>query len=177
MSRGKISLVAKPVGAQRVLRRFITASAALKRQLLDAEKELGRKAEVIFGAHAPFRTGRLIRGISSFTLGNGVTVKAEARNPQSGYDYVGVTRFGHGKIVPRHDRGTAFVLATKKRRATKRTNARPALRFTIGGRVVYAAYVNAWKPAQDWADAAMPEVEAAAQGVAARLGRTIEARF
>lgn len=177
MARGKIKLVAKPVGAGRVLRNFITGAASLKGDLFEAQKELGRKAEVIFGAHAPFKSGRLIRGISSFTLGSGVTVKAEARNPTSGYDYVGVTRFGHGKIEPRSDRGSAFVLATKRRRATLRTKARAALRFTIGGRVVYAAYVNAWKPAGDWVESAMPEVEGAAQGVAARLGRRIEARF
>lgn len=177
MARGKIKLVAKPVGAGRVLRSFITASGSLKSDLLEGQKELGRKSEVIFGAHAPHKSGRLIRGISSFLLGGSVTVKDEARNPASGYDYVGVTRFGHGKIVPRHDRGSAFVLATKKRRASSRTKARAALRFTVGGKVVYAAYVNAWKPAQDWATAALPEVEAAAQAVAQRVGQRIEARF
>lgn len=172
---GKIALKARPIGVGRVLRNFLTASAALPDDTLDAQRELGRHSEVIFGAHAPHKSGRLIRGIASIVLGGKVIVKDEARNPTSGYDYVGVTRFGHGKIVPKNRQFGATVLATGKRRGY--TPGHAALRFMVGGRVVYAAYINEWRPASDWATDALPEVAAEAQAVATRLGHTIESRF
>lgn len=178
MARGAVKIKAKPVGVNHVLRNFISAAGSLKDDTLEAERELGRRAEVIFGAHAPHRTGRLIRGISSVLLGGQVIVKAEAKNPQSGYDYVGVTRFGHrvARIYPAQ-RFAAFVLDTKKRRKSGRTNHPPALRLVIGGRVLYRASVPGYHPDHDWAQDALPEIRAAATGVATRLGRRIEARF
>jgi hypothetical protein len=176
MAKGAVKIIAKPVGTQGVLRNFLAAATGLHGDLLEAERELGKKAEVAFAAYAPVRTGRLIRGISSFALGEGVTVKADARNPESGYDYVGVTRFGHGIIRPkaryRPVKGSQW-----DKEHLRGTITRGALRFTVGGRTVYAAYVNPWKPAMDWAEAALPEVEVEAQSVASRLGQKIEARF
>jgi hypothetical protein len=178
MARGKVKIVAKPVGAQGVLRKFVSATAGLHSDLQAAERELGRKAELAFAAYAPVKTGRLIRGISSFALGNGVTVKAEALNPESGYDYVGVTRFGHGVIRPKYRVQKKNAGIWLQERAPHLFIGKAgALRFTVGGKVVFAAYVNAWKPAMDWAEAALPEVETQAQAVASRLGAKIEARF
>jgi hypothetical protein len=178
MARGAVKIKAKPLGVNHVLRSFISARDGLKADTLEAERELGRKSEVIFGSHAPHRTGRLIRGISSIFLGDKVIVRDEAKNPASGYDYVGVTRFGHkvSRLYPAQ-RFAAFVLATKGRRKTSRTSHPPALRFVIGGKVLYRASVAAYHPDHDWAEEALPEVGAAAQGVATRLGRRIEARF
>lgn len=174
----EIAIKARSVGAEAVLRRFVTASNSLPHDTLEAQRELGRQAEVAFAAHAPHRTGRLIRGIASVVLGGKVIVKDEARNPSTGYDYVGVTRFGHkvARIYPKH-RYSAFVVASKQRRKSARTTGRAALRFTIGGRTVFAASVAGYHPATDWAEDALPEVQAQAQAVATRLGRKIEARF
>lgn len=174
----EIAIKARSVGVEAVLRRFVATSNRLPADTLDAQRDLGRRAEVAFAAHAPHKTGRLIRGISSVVLGGKVIVKDEARNPTSGYDYVGVTRFGHkvARIYPKH-RFSAFVMASKQRRKSQRTQGRAALRFTIGGRVVYAASVAGYHPDSDWAEDALPEVQALAQAVATRLGHTIEARF
>jgi hypothetical protein len=170
-----ITFKARTIGADRVARRFFEASVRLPSDLLGAEKELGQRAEIAFAAHAPFKTGRLIRGIRAETGGGGVIVEAHARNPADGYDYVGVSRWGHGIIRPKHrSTAPAHVLATGKKRSSGH---KAALRFVIGGRVVYASYVRAWKPASDWRDDALPEIEAEAQAVATRLGHTIESRF
>lgn len=170
MAVGKVVLKVRARGADRLLRNFNAAADALPDDTLAAQRELGRRAEIVFSAHAPHRTGRLIRGIASIVLGDKVIVKDEARNPASGYDYVGVTRFGHkaARIYPKHT--PAVSLANGKSR-------RGALRFVIGGRVVYAASVAGYHPASDWADDAMPEVQAEAQSVASRLGARVEARF
>lgn len=170
MGRGTIEIKAKPLGVTAALRRFLTASERMDDQTLDAQRELGRRAEVIYGAHAPHRTGRLIRGISSSALGGSVIVKAIAKNPASGFDYVRITRFGHAvaRIYPK-DTG-ARVLATGKARAG-------ALKFTIGGRTIFASSVAGYHPASDWAQDAFPEVSSAARTVAGRLGHRIEASF
>lgn len=173
---GKVRLKARSAGADRVLRSFATASALLPTDTLGAQRDLGRAAEVVFGAFAPFRSGRLIRGIASLVAGGKVVVRADARDPASGYDYVGVTRFGHrvARISPKGRRYAASVLSTGKKRSSGK---RAALRFTIGGRAFFAASVRGYKPASDWATDALPEVEAEARVIVDRLGRKIESRF
>jgi len=170
MGRGKITITARPRGADRLVRRFNLAAARLPEDTLEAQKELGRLSEIVFGAHAPHRSGRLIRGISSSVLGGRVVVRDEARNPATGFDYVGVTRFGHkvARIYPKHYAGRS--LATGKAR-------KGVLRFSMGGHTVFAASVAGYHPASDWAEDALPEVQTEAQVVATRLGRSIEARF
>lgn len=167
---GKIPIVARPVGVGGVLRRFIVAGERLEEDTLEAQRELGRRAEVAFAAHAPHRTGRLIRGIASIFLGGKVIVKDEAKNPATGFDYVRITRFGHAvaRITAKHT--GARSLATGKAKAGM-------LRFTISGRVMYRRSVAGYHPTSDWAEDALPEVRAEAQAVATRLGRKIEARF
>lgn len=182
----RIAITARPRGVDHVLRRFGVAAGRLPLDTLEAQRELGRRSEVSFAAHAPFKTGRLIRGISSQESGSTIIVKDEARNPESGYDYVGVTRFGvrEARIYPKH-RFASVVLATRKRRKGELlthgydsfVDGRPALRFTIGGRVLYRASVAGYHPDHDWAEDALPEVQAQAQVVASRLGETITARF
>lgn len=166
----RIPIRARPVGVTGVIRRFNMAIARLPEDTLEGQRELGRLSEVSFAAHAPHKTGRLIRGITSVLLGGKVIVKDEARNPATGFDYVRITRFGHmvARIFPKHVSG--YSLATGKAR-------KGALRFSIGGRVLYRASVAGYHPARDWAADALPEVQAQAQVVATRLGRKIEARF
>lgn len=170
-----IAIKARTVGVERIARQFGLARLKVPDDTLDAQRELGRAAEVVFGAHAPFKTGRLVRGIASRLAGKTVVVEAEARNPQSGYDYVAVTRFGHkGEIKPLDPRPPAMVTATHKPRAT---GSRAALRFVIGGRVFYRHKTMGYHPSRDWAQSALPEIEVEAQRVVTRLGKTIEARF
>jgi hypothetical protein len=177
---------ARTVGAERVLRQFALASAQLPADTLEAQREIGKQAEVAFAAFAPHRSGRLSRGMSSTTAGGTVTVRDEARNPATGYDYVGVTRFGHrvARIYPKHRSFGAAVISTKNRRGGETLthgydsfNSQAALRFVIGGRVLYRKSVAAYHPDHDWSEDALPDIEARADVVAAGLGRKIETRI
>lgn len=166
---------ASVVGARSLARELEQMARGIEPELRETQKALGEDAELIFAAHAPKGpSGRLSRGIVSSVEGDGVIVTAEARNPLSGYDYVRVTRFGHRvtRIVPRRDRSAASVVATKGKRGTGR---RAALRFSIGGRVMYRQSVKGYKPSGDWAEKAMPQVQSAARVAEARLTRKIEA--
>ena len=141
---------------------------------LDRELDaLGEDAEMIFAAFAPSKSGRLARGIVATRAGRMVVVRSTARDPSSGYEYTGVTRFGHraAYIYPKARR-SASVVATRGERARGR---RAALRFTLGGRVVYASRVRGYRPASDWATDALPAVEQAADAAAGRLGRRVNA--
>lgn len=167
-----MTITARSVGVEGVLRRFLVAASLLPSDTMDAQRELGKAAEVVFGAHVPIRSGRALRGISSDALGAGVTVTDVAKNPETGYDYIGVTRFGHrvARIFPKHTAASASTLASGKSR-------KGALRFSVNGRVMYRASVAGYHPASDWATDALPEVQVAAQAVATRLGHKIVSRF
>lgn len=146
---------------------FLRRAEQLRHDTEAAVRDLGERAELIYAAHAPHATGRLARGISSQAQGLSAVVRADARNPQSGYDYVGVTRFGHrqARLYAKH--APATVLATGKARVG-------VLRFTIGGRVFYRRSVKAYHPLQDWSQRAMPQIRAQADRTMAELGRKIE---
>jgi hypothetical protein len=132
---------------------------------------LGQEAELVFMAHARKSTGRMARAIKAHMRGNTVEITVFARNPLTGYDYVGVTRFGHRmEFITPTVRSRATVLATGRRRAHGR---RAALRFVVGGRVVYAKRVRGFKPASDWAEDAMPEIKDSADRAMRRIGKRI----
>jgi hypothetical protein len=149
--------------------------SGLDRILAEEMRGLGDDAELAFAAVARKATGRMARNIKAHARGATIEITVFARNPTSGFDYVAVTRFGHKVewIYPRADRvrRPAYVLATKRKRATGRN---AALRFVLGGRVIYARRVRAFQPDHDWADDAMPTVQRAADEAMARVKRRIE---
>lgn len=165
----------KPSGFREAALRILGQANRLDQELRAAQDEVGHRAVPIFAAHALHGdTGALGAGIRSQWTGDRALVTAHARNPASGYDYVGVTRFGHrGIIVPRADRMPASIVATHRLRAR---GGNAALRFVIGGRVFYRRSVRGFHPLRDWADTALPEVAGMAQQVMARLGRRITVR-
>ncbi len=137
----------------------------------EAEREIVEEAEVVLAAHALYASGRMSRSVRSVRVGGETQIIAEAKNPQTGYDYVGVTRFGHkGIIVPR-TRGRATVVATGKAR---KRGKKAMLRFSIGGRVVYSRSTKGFHPTTDWVKDALPEVDASAQRLLTRLARKVE---
>lgn len=146
-------------------------SRELDRLLEESLRGVGEDAELILQAHAPTETGRLGRSIRAEWVGGQVLVTANARDPQTGFDYVAVTRFGHkvAYIEPKA-RGRATVLATG--RARKRGK-QATLRFVIGGRVFYRRRVKGYKPGFDWRDRALPEINEVSQRAMATLGRRI----
>lgn len=140
------------VGGDGLARRFETASWRLGRETADAVHDLGQDSELILAAHALHRSGRMARNITAKGYGLNVMVTVEARDPETGFDYVAVTRFGHrvARIYP--------------------TRAQ-ALRTPWGPR----ASVSGFHPATDWRDDALPAIEAQAEVVVGRLGQRIEA--
>lgn len=165
------------IGAGGLARGLADAAASVDRDTRDEQRALGDKAELIFAAYAlKGRTGRLARGIVARDLGGVVQVEAHARNPLSGFDYVGVTRFGHrvARIVPRTDRGSASVVATGR---SRRRGAHAALRIPLGGGVIYRRSVRGFHPAQDWSERAIPQIRAEAKRSAERLGRKVASRI
>lgn len=165
----------QPKGFREAARAFLGMQHTLDTELHAAMDEVGHRSVPIFAAHALHGdTGKLAAGIKSEWRGDHATVTAHARNPTSGYDYVGVTRFGHrGIIVPREDRGPASIIATRRPRAT---GANAALRFVIGGRVLYRRSTKGFHPVRDWRDSALPAVREMAEHTMTRLGRRISVR-
>jgi hypothetical protein len=151
----------------------------------EAAREIARDAVSAYRVAAPRRTGNLRRGIGTAAEIRGgrevITVGGDARDPLTGYDYFDVTRFGHrvARIYPRLDRAPATVLATRRARATNtfspihgvRGNA--ALRFVIGGRVLYRRWTRGYHPARDWAENADPAIESAADEAERRLAERL----
>ena len=135
--------------------------------------EIAEDAEIIYAAHALKRTGRMARGIHAHVGGFGgksvfVSISAKASD---GFDYVGVTRFGHrGMIVPRADRGPASVVPTKRDRQVGHL---AALRFMYKGRVTYARSTKGFHPTTDWVDKATPEIQASARATMRALAREL----
>jgi hypothetical protein len=144
----------------------------LDRLLFEEMRGVGQDAELAFAAHARHATGRMARNVKSHVVGRNVEVTVFARDPTSGYDYVGVTRFGHVAefIYPKADRRPASVLATGRLR---QRGHRAMLRFIIGGRVFYRSRVKAFHPDHDWAEDAMPEVQDSADRAMVRIGQRI----
>ncbi len=158
-------------------RRLGAASAGLPGDARTTARVVGQGAVLIFRGYAPRRSGRLRRGIRLLSTGGAFTVRADARNPATGYDYVGVTRFGHRLriIRPRGDRAAASVVATGRARAGGR---QAALRIVMpGGQVIYRRQVKGYRPAHDWAARAHRPIRRLAESNLVRLATTVERRI
>jgi hypothetical protein len=130
-------LQVETVGARRLASRMQRAAAELP--AIMAEEMRGRLSPALVRAYrvfAPRRSGRLRGNIASRVGGTTLQVESTARSDQ-GYPYTGVTRYGHRvkRIYPRRAK---------------------ALRFVIGGRVVFASSVRGYSPTHDWAQDAHP---------------------
>lgn len=110
----------------------------LARTTQSTPSQAARDVVPVYRRVAPKRSGRLAAQIHAQDNEVLSTVRSAA-----GYPYTGVTRFGHRPAVP--DR-----IDPKRGRA---------LRFTIGGRVVYRASVRRYHPAVDWATRGLPDAE------------------
>lgn len=136
------------------------ASALLRAEMRRLRADVAGAAELIFASHALVRTGRMARGITSRQEGDTVLVTAHAADPQTGYDYVGVTRFGHRVRVIRPVKAKALRFQPRK-----------------GGPFIFRASVRGFRPASDWAADALPEVQAEADRQLASFGRGFVARI
>lgn len=179
-------------------RRMLLFIAAVPNELSAAVQQVADDAALIFASHAPRgRSGQIGRGIrvisaqgrlssGRFATGRQFEVHASARN--QGYDYVGVTRFGHRNrlIYPRADRTDASVISTglpRRKRMSKKALEKagtpgqlPALRIPHGT-PMYQHKVRGIIKAVDWVDQAIPAVDRELQAQAKRLAHNLERRF
>lgn len=141
-------------------------------------RDVADDAELIFAAHALVATGRMARGVRAVSEGDGMLVRVDARDPETGYDYVGVTRKGHRRRIiqarsrrfgPR-GRNPASVVGTRRAR---RRGASAMLRTPWG----FRHSVRGFHPASDWAADALPEVREALQQRLDGLAKRIALRW
>ncbi len=169
--------------------RFSTRGVAkTQRQLTRMEQELDKAIREEFKTLAPLVTmifreaspsRRLARGIvpssRSFTRQNpNIEILSTYRDPTSGFDPLGVSRFGHRRkrIYPRADRGNASVISTKARRGPER-GTQTAIAFHSRGRLYFRHYVSGQDPARDWVKTARDQAEPLIREATGRLGRKI----
>lgn len=158
----------------------ILASIADIRRILDDDsvtREVGDEAVTIFQRHALVDTGRMAGGIH-VEGSDPLLIAVDARDPETGYNYVGVTRKGHrhDKIRPRArrtgsvGRNPASVIKTRKLR---RHGWRAALKTPYG----FRWWTRGFHPSSDWAERALPEVKDAADQHMDRLGFRVARRW
>lgn len=132
----------------------------LRRHIDVTEARVNREAHDesirIFAEYAP---GRIADGIEARGHGADVEIYAYAKDPESGYDYVGVSRLGHKKAIikPRRDRSAATVLATGRPRKGGRSK-KATLRVPMKGDFIYRRQIKGYRPKVDWAEVAQADV-------------------
>lgn len=148
-------------GATNSANRFIRLQGFMTRELRRAIDETADDAIIIYQAHAPRRSGRLARGVARRSLvGGGEEIGARAIDPDSGFDYVAVSRFGHikARIVP--TRGRWLKLKMGMRRNQR----------------VFRKSVRGFHPTSDWVDDARVAVETEAERNMARFNSRLQVR-
>jgi hypothetical protein len=182
LPRKPLKIKADAKGAGQQARRARNVVQLIDREFGESARNVGTDAELIYQAHAPIRSGRLKSGIRATPVGEDqVIVTARAVDPDSGFDYVAVTRFGHRKrvIIPVTRRGQA-----RKSRAIRRG---PGGRFIArgGGMLAFESLGRHWilpavrgfRPKTDWVETAWSEVRAAADTELEQTGNKIEVRW
>lgn len=168
--------------AQGAERRFLRETSRLERELRDTVREVAEESELIYSAFALRKTGRMSRGVKAHPAGMTATVTVHAREPKTGFDYVAVTRFGHlkARIYPTHaakaarftpKKAKAFPLPGIGFRASIRGFA--ALNTPFG----FRRSVRGFRPSSDWAERALPEVEANASEKMTAVGLRVVTRL
>lgn len=155
-------------GAGPVAAKFSRGARRLQDAIIAEFKPLGRQLEWKFIRHAPADRGfeggirsRIHAAVNFITAGQPtVTVRATARDPESGYAYLNVTRFGHRRTVifPKHANALAVHYAGHRN---------PHL-------IAWRPYVEGYHPTSDWVEDATRDAESDIAAVQLRLGRRIE---
>jgi hypothetical protein len=146
---------------------------------------VAKDAQEVYRKHAPRRSGRLQRGIRVVPAGESIVLTAKAVDPQSGYDYVAVSRLGHRKryIFPVHKSGRKAgqprsALSSRRGKSGQFITRGPGyLKFRSRGKLWYLIAVRGFRPKSDWAKDAAPEVKAIADAGMKRTGNKITTRW
>lgn len=179
-------------------KRMLLYIHAVPNELAREVQRLTDDAVMIFQSYAPSGpSGRLGRGIRAtsaqgrssasgrFETGRQFVITATARS-REGYDYVGVTRFGHRQrfIRPSLDRQPQSVIDTRKPKrrfghGETPADRRPALRIPsrTGGKPLYRNVVRGVVKTHDWAEAGQRAVDKELDLAAKRLAHNLTRRF
>jgi hypothetical protein len=155
-------------GAGPVAAKFSRAQRRLQDSIIQEFRPLGRRLQAIYLAHAPSDRGfeggirsRLHAAVNFVTAGKPtITVRTTARDSESGYAYLNVTRFGHRKLVifPKHAKALAVRYAGHRN---------PHI-------IAWRPYVEGYHPDSDWVEDASLEAEGDVAAAELRLGRRVE---
>lgn len=141
---------------------FERARERLSGETARGVSDIAAAARRTFIFFAPRASGRLQRGIRAHKSGwrrNQIDITATAVDPETGFDYVAVTRFGHrmSTIQPKDN------LVLK-------------LNF-IGGFWTFAPQVKGYNPTFDWAEEALEASQSIARNEARRISQRLELRL
>jgi len=166
---GRVKITARFYGP-RLMRRVRTLPVEAQRLLDDALRETSDEAVEFFKDEAPELSGRLKRGITARPTKTGYTITVKAVDPETGYDYVGVTRFGHKvrriRPIERRSEGTG-----------RRTFRDGYLVFNSRGRNWRLKSVRGVRVRQDWVRPARVRSHDEASRRMREVGREIAKRW
>ncbi len=112
---------------------------------------------------APEDTSRLKNELTAPVSSRGGTVRINLRSPvkdpESGYEYTGVTRFGHRKKILRPVKAERFQFYSN-----------------VAGRVISPKQVRGYRPEADWVQEAKPVMVEAVEEAGENIGREIATR-
>lgn len=156
-------------GGRPAAARIEAGARKLPRLVIDEFRDLLAKFRPIYVSHAPSDKGfdGGIRGRLSVKLAFNVpsapriTVRASARDPETGFSYLRVSRFGHRKLVILPKRAKALAVHYAGHR-------NPHI-------IAWRPYVEGYHPDSDWVEDATIEAEVEFDRAANRLGREIDA--
>lgn len=141
MPTAKVKITARVYGPRLMARTKVFPEEAHK-LLDDTLQDIASVSKDLFVTNAPHQTERLRQGITAVPTRAGVAIRVSAIDPETGFNYVDVTRFGHKvrRIYP-----------VSGRTPTGRRRFRGGyLRFVYGGVLFYRRSVRGYRPTTDW---------------------------
>lgn len=116
-------------------------------------RELAVEGSKVYQSLAPEESGRLKREIKGVSLPGKFygEIRSDPVDRESGYHYIGVTRFGH------------------RARVIRPRNAR-SLRFEVDGGVIFRRRVRGFRPVMDWAEGGLPVMKLLGQSAIGKIG-------
>lgn len=174
-------------GVSKTMRQLSAAEDHLQEQIEDTLDDLRRPIKSIFQEQSV--SNRVGDGLKIMPFGVAGTVGFQLvstyRDPRTGFDPLGVTRFGHRKkyIVPREDRFRSSTIATKRPRGPEFIgHEQRSVQASVGpfrdrsGARMWRHKVKGQQRQVDWVDIAVQEVTPLITEASTRLGRRIRSR-
>lgn len=163
--RGNAVFRASVKGYKRTAGKLSAAGRAVQPVIL-AEFRGTLSAEVleIAQGYAPEDSGALIKELTAPVSSRGgsvrINLRSPVKDPDSGYAYTGVTRFGHRKKILTPVKAERFQFYSK-----------------VAGREISPKSVRGYSPATDWVEDAKPEMVEAVDESGDEIGRAIATRL